>query len=45
MGSVVVKIECPDGWGPTRMLISRLQELGYTVVEWRVNGKSVLEIT
>ena len=41
-----ITIEPPEGgaWGPTRMLIVRLQQLGYTVTEWR-GTKHELEIT
>jgi hypothetical protein len=41
-----ITIEPPEGgaWGPTRMLIVRLQRLGYTVTEWR-GTKHELEIT
>jgi hypothetical protein len=40
-----VSIEPPEGWGPTRVLISRLEQLGYHVQEWRVLGRPVLVIT
>ncbi|MGH3403230.1 MAG: hypothetical protein ACRDRJ_12160, partial [Streptosporangiaceae bacterium] len=41
-----VVVEPPPGWGPTRLLISALEELGYTVEEIRLftadGGRSVL---
>jgi hypothetical protein len=42
---VPVSIEAPEGWGPTRRLISELQRLGYRVEEWRVLGQTVLVIS
>jgi hypothetical protein len=42
---VRVEVECPEGWGPSRLLMTELRRLGYVVVEWRVLGRSVLEIT
>jgi hypothetical protein len=40
-----ISIEAPDGWAPTRLLITELARLGYKVEEWRVLGRSVLVIT
>jgi hypothetical protein len=39
-------VEPPAGgaWGPTRILITRLQSLGYVVTEWRGTTHE-LEIT
>lgn len=39
-----VTVEPPEGWGPTRVLIVQLERLGYEVIEWRVEGRSVLEL-
>jgi hypothetical protein len=40
-----VSIEPPEGWGPRRMLIGRLRDLGYDVTEHIEAGVSVLAIT
>jgi hypothetical protein len=41
-----VSIEPPEGWGPTRLLIVRLEQLGYRVAELRYPlGRVVLEIS
>ncbi len=43
---VLVWIEPPEGWGPTRMLIVQLERLGYHVEEHRyLRGRIVLVIT
>jgi hypothetical protein len=45
---VTVWIEPPEGWGPARRLIVQLEQLGYTVTEYRVfdvTGRSLLVIT
>jgi hypothetical protein len=31
---VRVTIELPEGWAPSRKVISELHRLGYTFVEW-----------
>jgi len=33
-----------DGWGATRLMIAKLENLGYGVIEWRIAGRSVLAI-
>jgi hypothetical protein len=38
-------VEPEGGWGPTRTWIITLEHLGYQVTEYRVGGRSVLEIT
>jgi hypothetical protein len=40
-----ISVEPPEGWGPRRMLITRLERLGYAVEEHIVVGVSVLVIT
>jgi hypothetical protein len=40
-----IMVEPPGGWGPRRMLITRLRALGYAVEEHIVAGVSVLVIT
>jgi hypothetical protein len=46
---VTIWIEPPEGWGPTRLLIGRLEDLGYHVEEHRVfdvpDGRSLLRVT
>jgi len=48
-GRVTIWIEPPEGWGPTRLLIGRLEDLGYHVEEHRVfdvpDGRSLLRVT
>ena len=48
-GRVTVWIEPPEGWGPTRILIGQLEQLGYHVEEHRLfdvpGGRSLLRIT
>ena len=41
---MTVEIIPPAGWGPARILVTELKLLGYEVIEWRKDGKSVLEI-
>ena len=38
-------VEPEGGWTPTRTWIITLEHLGYQVTEYRVGGRSVLEIT
>jgi hypothetical protein len=40
-----IEVRPPDGWGPARTLIVQLEQLCYTVTEWRVDGQSVLKVT
>ncbi len=48
-GEVVrVWVEPPEGWGPTRALLGRLEALGYRIEEHRIFdavGRSILVIT
>lgn len=39
-----VSIDPPEGWGPSRILLGQLRDLGYQVEEWRVLGHSLLVI-
>ena len=39
-----MSVEPPEGWGPTRLLMTELGRLGCEVTEYRKDGGSVLEI-
>jgi hypothetical protein len=48
MTAMRVWVEPPEGWGPTRALLVRLEALGYVVEELRIFdavGRSILVIT